>query len=192
MNEINAAFNAINDGIVKGDCYLFWKDWAAQWYVSEFSENGVTYNSCEQYMMASKAKLFGDEEVYAAIMAAQTPKEQKALGRAVKGFDEAVWTKKSWNIVYNGNCCKFLQNPELRRKLLDTKELRLVEASPYDKIWGIGMAADHEDATNHMKWQGSNLLGIALERVRHTIQLIDQIDQMNEIRKNLENETNKP
>lgn len=189
MNETNAAFNAINDGIVRDGHYLFWKDWAAQWYVSEFSEHGVTYNCCEQYMMASKAKLFGDEEAYAAIMVAQTPKEQKALGRTVKGFDEAIWKKKSWNIVYNGNCAKFLQNPELRQKLLDTKELRLVETSPYDKIWGIGMPADHEDVTNHMKWKGNNLLGVALERVRHTLQLIDQ---MIEIRKNLENETDKP
>jgi len=123
----------------------------------------------EQYMMAEKARIFGDEEILEEILKNKNPKQIKALGRKVRNFDEEVWKKKRYSIILNGNYAKFIQNKELRRFLVETKNRVLVEASPYDKIWGIGMAADDENVENPLQWKGQNLLGFALMEVREEI-----------------------
>lgn len=117
-------------------------------------------------MMAGKAQLFGDEERRKEILACSDPKQIKALGRKVRGFDQVVWDKFKYAIVLNGNWCKFSQNRELREFLLSTGDSVLVEASPYDRIWGIQLSADTPEAQNPFRWRGENLLGFALMEVR--------------------------
>lgn len=139
----------------------------SQWHRCKFSDGVNTYCSAEQYMMYQKAMLFGDEEIAAKILASGDQKKIKALGRKVKGFDEKKWIKHREEIVYQGNLLKF--SGKLKKVLLDTGDAILVEASPYDKIWGIGMAATNRFATDPTKWKGLNLLGKALMRVRDTL-----------------------
>ena len=117
-------------------------------------------------MMACKAELFGDLDIKERLLLSKEPKLIKALGRQVSNFDQELWDKFKHSIVLMGNWCKFSQNPDLADFLLSTHNRLLVEASPVDKIWGIGLAADHEDATNINKWRGLNLLGFALMEVR--------------------------
>ena len=117
-------------------------------------------------MMAEKARLFGDEEMLAAIMQTKHPKEMKAFWRAVRSFDQAVWQAKCYDIVKAGNLAKFSQNEPLWDYMKTTKNRILVEASPRDRIWGIGMGKSNPDAENPMKWRGQNLLGFALSEVR--------------------------
>lgn len=138
----------------------------SQWYNCTFEVNGVQYHTAEQYMMASKARLFGDDDTLQEIMKATNPREYKALGRKIKGFNSETWDKHKYEIVVDGNKAKFSQNKGLKVLLLSTKDAILVEASPYDKIWGIGL--DRETALKGSvdQWQGENLLGCALMEVR--------------------------
>lgn len=138
----------------------------SQWYDVFFEVDEVQYHTTEQYMMASKARLFNDEETLREIMKAYSPADYKKLGRKVKGFDAIIWDEKKLDIVVEGNKAKFGQNPELKEFLLATGDAILVEASPYDKIWGIGL--DRETALNGSveDWNGENLLGCALMEVR--------------------------
>lgn len=138
----------------------------SQWYDCLFMEDDVIYHTAEQYMMAQKALLFGDRAVYEEIMAAEHPKKYKALGKKVSGFSDKVWDAHKYEIVVKGNLAKFSQNPELMEFLLGTNTRILVEASPYDNIWGIGMSADDKGVENPMNWKGENLLGFALMEVR--------------------------
>jgi len=147
------------DGAPTASCF-------SQWWNSPFVVDDVRYNTAEHWMMAQKAFLFNDKEIFAKITAANSPVEVKALGRQVRNFDEAVWNAKRFEIVVAGNLQKFLQNKDLKEFLLNTKDRVLVEASPVDRIWGIGLAADNEKATNPKRWNGLNLLGFALMEVR--------------------------
>jgi ribA/ribD-fused uncharacterized protein len=115
-------------------------------------------------MMAGKARLFGDVETEAKIMKTTDPRTIKKLGRAVKNFDEKKWNEHKYKIVLAGNIFKFSQNPELKKWLLDTGNKTIVEASPYDKIWGIGYGA--KNAMDNMDKWGLNLLGKAVQEVR--------------------------
>lgn len=138
----------------------------SQWWMSRFKAEGVEYRCTEQFMMAEKARLFQDEEMLCKIMEAEHPKEMKAYGRAVKGFDKETWDRACYNIVKRGNEAKFSQNPELWEFLKGTRNRILVEASPRDRIWGIGMGKSNPDAQSPLKWRGTNLLGFALTEVR--------------------------
>ncbi len=138
----------------------------SQWWPAAFALDGATYASAEQYMMAEKARLFGDGETRARILASEAPDKAKALGRQVRGFDPAVWERECLAIVVRGNLAKFTQNAPLGFWLRATGEAVLVEASPLDAIWGIGLAADDPRAADPAQWPGTNLLGFALMRVR--------------------------
>ncbi|MBQ6420518.1 MAG: NADAR family protein [Clostridia bacterium] len=138
----------------------------SQWYDCCFTLDGVRYHTTEQYMMAQKALLFGDENAYQAIMAADSPKDYKALGRTVGNFDPAVWDGKKYGIVLRGNLAKFSQNEPIKAFLLGTEDKIIAEASPYDGIWGIRMAIDDPNAGNPEYWGGENLLGFALMETR--------------------------
>lgn len=138
----------------------------SQWYACEFAIDGVKYFTAEQYMMAQKALLFNDNETYAEIMNASHPKQFKTLGRKIAPFDEAVWNAAKKEIVVQGNLAKFEQNKKLKDFLLSTGNRVLAEASPYDKIWGIGMSADDDNIENPHMWKGENNLGFALMEVR--------------------------
>jgi ribA/ribD-fused uncharacterized protein len=144
----------------------------SQWYKSPFVDNnGQRYTSAEQYMMSEKAKLFNDVSAKETILKTHNPKICKSLGRKVKGFDEKKWKDNREQIVFNASIFKYGQNQELKDILLSTKDKHIVEASPYDKIWGIGMRESHKDATNPLRWKGLNLLGNALMRTREVLKL---------------------
>jgi ribA/ribD-fused uncharacterized protein len=138
----------------------------SQWWASAFTVDGQRYAHAEQFMMAGKARLFGDSATLAEILAASSPAACKALGRKVRGYDEARWAAARFDLVTRGNVAKFGQDPALAAYLARTGTTILVEASPVDKIWGIGMAADDEGADRPQKWRGLNLLGFALVRAR--------------------------
>jgi ribA/ribD-fused uncharacterized protein len=141
----------------------------SQWYEAGFTVNGHYYPTAEHWIMAEKARLFKDKEIEEQILASHSPGEAKALGRKVRNFDQKLWEEKAFEIVIEGNYHKFSQNPELKTFLLQTKNRILVEASPVDDIWGIGMAKDHPDVMNPSKWKGKNLLGFALMEARGLI-----------------------
>ena len=145
---------------------LITKSCLSQWWKCRFEVNGESFNCMEQFMMAAKARLFGDEETRREIMEASEQKTIKSLGRKVKNFDEKIWNEHKFTIVFYGNLMKFSQNEKIKAFLLSTGKKVLAEASPYDKIWGIQMSADEYGADNPMKWRGENLLGFALMQVR--------------------------
>jgi ribA/ribD-fused uncharacterized protein len=138
----------------------------SQWWPSAFTVDHVTYLSAEHWMMAGKARLFGDGDGLAAVLAATTPAAAKAAGRRVAGFNESSWDAARFDIVVAGNLAKFGQNEDLRLFLIGTGVRVLVEASPRDRIWGIGLGAGHKDALVPSRWRGINLLGFALMNVR--------------------------
>jgi len=147
------------DGSVTKSCF-------SQWWVAPFTIDGHTYPTAEHYMMAGKARLFGDMEIHDKILQVRHPKQAKELGRKVKGFNEDKWLAHRFELVVEGNLAKFAQHAELKAFLLGTGRRVLVEASPVDRIWGIGMAGDDPNAEKPQKWRGLNLLGFALMEVR--------------------------
>jgi len=143
----------------------------SQWFPVKFtekwdSETKLVFNNTEQYMMAHKALLFGDAIIFLEIMDTSSPFTIKKLGRNIKKFDPKIWNDHKFNIVVEGNRLKFNQNPELMDVLLKTGNKTIVEASPYDKIWGIGITAEKAINIPENKWPGQNLLGHALMVVR--------------------------
>ena len=141
----------------------------SQWTYSEFEVDGVQYTHGEQFMMAEKARLFGDEEHRTSILAAAHPREQKRLGRQVRGFSSKRWIAARLEIVQRGNLAKFSQDEELLAALLATGERVLAEASPSDRIWGIGLKDSDPRALDPAQWPGQNLLGNVLMRVREIL-----------------------
>ena len=152
----------------------------SQWYPCQFEVDSVKYTSAEQYMMAEKARLFGDEKIRAEILRTSDSRKCKALGRKVKNFDKAVWDKRKENIVRNGNFEKFMQNSALRSFLLSTRDKVLVEASPTDRVWGIGLGKNNPDALDPKKWRGQNLLGFILMAVRNEMAILDMYGEFDE------------
>ena len=138
----------------------------SQWWPSPFTVDGVEYATAEHWMMAAKARLFGDPEAERKAVAAPTPAQAKKVGRLVRGFDDAVWERERFGIVVEGSFHKFAADADLRAFLLGTGDRVLVEASPLDRVWGIGLAADDERARDPARWRGPNLLGFALMAAR--------------------------
>ena len=141
----------------------------SQWFPAAFTIDAIRYATAEHWMMAEKARLFGDDAALARVLAKNEPDAAKAAGRAVRGFDEAIWLRHRLDIVMRGNCAKFEQHPPLRDFLLATGDRVLVEASPVDPVWGIGLAAGDPRAQDPMHWQGLNLLGFALMAARDAL-----------------------
>ncbi|MFE5295648.1 NADAR family protein [Streptomyces sp. NPDC056632] len=138
----------------------------SQWWPSPFVVDGVRYATAEHWMMAGKARLFGDAEAEAAALSARSPAEAKKAGRLVRNFDERTWAERRYDIVVAGSVHKFASDEALRSYLLGTGSRVLVEASPLDRIWGIGLAADAPEAWHPDRWRGLNLLGFALMEAR--------------------------
>jgi ribA/ribD-fused uncharacterized protein len=138
----------------------------SQWWEAPFTVDGRDYRSAEHFMMCGKALLFGDGDTADRVLAAPTPREAMALGRQVRGFAQDVWVQHRLDVVVRGNLAKFGAHDDLRGFLLGTGERVLVEASPLDRVWGIGLAADDERAADPAAWRGLNLLGEALMEVR--------------------------
>lgn len=164
---------AAADGKITKSCF-------SQWWQSDFSIDVRTYCCMEQYMMSGKALLFEDESADQQIMNSRDPKQIKAYGRKVKNFDETLWNRYKYTIVLEGNFYKFSQNRRLFDFLLNTKNRILVEASPLDRIWGIGLGENSPVATNPFSWRGENLLGFALMEVRDELKRVYRYyDQIN-------------
>lgn len=138
----------------------------SQWWQSAFVVGGVTYPTAEHWMMAEKARLFENDALRERIIASSSPGEAKALGRMVENFDEKIWQANRQLIVVEGSIQKFSQNPELGSYLLNTSDRILVEASPVDPVWGIGLSADDPRAHDPARWEGLNLLGFSLMETR--------------------------
>ncbi len=147
------------DGRVSQSCF-------SQWFDAGFEIDGIHYPTAEHYMMAGKALLFDDQQTHGRILKATTPADVKQLGREVRGFDDTQWQAARFDIVVRGNLAKFSQHQALGEYLLSTRDQVLVEASPVDRIWGIGLAADDAKASRPEQWRGLNLLGYALMEVR--------------------------
>ena len=141
----------------------------SQWYRCAFTVGDNRFSCAEQYMMHGKALLFGDVAIALEILAADHPRAHKALGRKVKPFDAAVWTRECEAIVLAGNRAKFTQNPKLLQLLRATRGTTIVEASPFDRIWGIGLAASDPRAQDPAQWRGKNLLGKILTELREQL-----------------------
>ncbi|KAL8583798.1 hypothetical protein ACOMHN_036433 [Nucella lapillus] len=141
----------------------------SQHHPVKFDIEGITYTCAEQYMMHQKAVLFKDPAMAKKILATSNPVEQKRCGRKVKNFDKDVWNSRSKQIVKNANLAKFSQNPELLTRILATHPRTLVEASPRDRTWGIGLGASNPKARDRSCWRGRNLLGQILTEVREEL-----------------------
>jgi len=141
----------------------------SQWWPAPFRVDGVTYPTAEHFMMAGKARLFGDEVTASHILETPSPGDAKALGRAVRGYDEELWAASRYGTVVEGNTAKFGQNLVLLAYLAATAGRVLVEASPTDRVWGIGLAADDSRVGQPSQWEGLNLLGFALMEVRERL-----------------------
>ena len=150
------------DGSVGAGCL-------SQWWPASFTTDGETFRTAEHYMMWRKATLFGDTASAARILAAGHPRDAKMLGRGVTGFDEQVWVDQRFNIVVAASLAKFGQHSDLRAWLTGTGDRVLVEASPADRVWGIGLAAGDAAASDPRRWRGLNLLGFALMQARATL-----------------------
>lgn len=147
---------------------FFWRAESpfSQWHQSQFTVAGVSYSHAEQYMMHAKALLFGDTEIAEQILASSSPRKQKSLGRKVRDFDDGVWQRERERIVREANRAKFTQNRGLFKKLMATGDAELVEASPVDCIWGVGLTADDPRIQDRTQWRGLNLLGKILTELR--------------------------
>ena len=166
---------AIKDGW-RAEFLFFWghtaktsevgKHVLSQWWPASFTIEGDRYPTAEHYMMAEKARLFGDEDARLRILSAPDPAAAKSLGRIVEDFDEQLWVARRFEIVVRGNTAKFAQNPELGEWLVGTGDKVLVEASPRDTIWGIGLSGKDVRALDLRTWRGLNLLGFALMQAR--------------------------
>lgn len=150
------------DGSIDKSCF-------SQWYDAGFDIDGVYYPTAEHYMMAEKARLFNDNEKHIQILSAAHPHQAKQLGRQIISYDEKIWRDHRLDIVVTGNVAKFSQNMKLKNFLLKTGDRVLVEASPQDRIWGVGIAENDPNIDNPAKWRGLNLLGFALMEARYRI-----------------------
>ncbi|TYB99403.1 NADAR family protein [Micromonospora sp. WP24] len=150
------------DGSVGAGCL-------SQWWPAPFGDGDRSFATAEHWMMWQKARLFGDVETAERILAAAHPHRAKSLGRQVRGFDETRWAAARYDIVVAGNVAKFGQHPQLREFLFGTGDRVLVEASPMDRVWGIGLAATDPHADDPGAWRGANLLGFALMDARDVL-----------------------
>lgn len=141
----------------------------SQFHRAPFVIGGITYHWAEQWMMACKARVFQDDDAYREILAAQSPGRCKDLGRQVAHYDEQVWDGIRFNCVVNGNVAKFGQNADLRELILASGDAIFIEASPTDKIWGVGLGLEHPGVLDPTKWRGENLLGFALVKTRQAL-----------------------
>ncbi len=177
---MNYSIDWLKEKIKNGDevkYYFFWghtpkipgatdRSCLSQWFPAAFTVEGITYPTAEHWMMAEKARLFKDSAALAEILKTEKPGTAKALGRTVRNFEAAVWSAKAYHIVVAGNVHKFSQHESMKNLLLTTGNQIVVEASPRDRIWGIGMGKDNPAAQNPHTWRGTNWLGFALMEAR--------------------------
>lgn len=140
----------------------------SQWYDSDFELDGVIFPTAEHYMMYRKAKLFLDLPIMDRILFTKSPREAKKLGREVRNFNQRKWDRQKLSIVQAGNRAKFEQNHDLRMRLMAIpSHVLIVEASPTDKVWGIGLSTESALIVPQERWPGENLLGVILTNLKN-------------------------
>lgn len=190
LRSVEALRQAIADGL-QAEYIYFWSSFLepdgrtsetcfSQWYAAGFVLDDLAYRTAEHYMMAEKARLFGDDVALAKILRSRFPAEVKRFGREIAAFDEDRWQAERFAIVVRGNLAKFSQNPALTDYLLSTGDAVIVEASPADAIWGIGLAEEHPYTHQPKLWPGLNLLGFALMEVREQLRKLAAKPQTND------------
>jgi ribA/ribD-fused uncharacterized protein len=175
-------FKEVVKGNFENDQYVFfWGGPFSNWYKSKYkfidNEGTLEFNCSEQQYMAAKALYFGDGESYDKIMESNNPRVQKAIGQKVKNYNDVKWAEYRYAAMLLSVYLKFSQNKDLQKILLDTGDKKIVEASPLDTVWGIGMAVDDPDILDETKWRGQNLLGKALMWTRERL-LNEAIDDL--------------
>ncbi len=157
-----------NDIVIKNGYALFWSGVFSNWYHSWIYKDGRGFPTSEHLFMYEKALLFNDMEIAEKIIRVSTPRDAKALGRKVRNFDTDVWDENKFDIMYGAVLEKFKQNEDLRKELLDSKydNLCFVEASPYDRVWGIGYGVEEAFEEPNVHSWGQNFLGEVLNKVR--------------------------
>ena len=159
-----------NDSYYETDTHIyFWGSCYSQWAMRDMNIDNVKYNCCEQYMMARKAMLFGDQHSLDQIMRSHDPSKQKALGRKVNHFDKDKWEEIAREVVYIANFAKFTQNKDCSDELEKSGDKIIVEASPTDCIWGVGLRATDPKILDSKNWRGTNWLGEAIMDAREHI-----------------------
>jgi ribA/ribD-fused uncharacterized protein len=148
---------------------FFFGSFYSQWAMRDIEIDGVVFNCCEQLMMAAKADLFNDKYAFKQIMESDDPAEQKAWGRRVEGFDREKWEKVARDVVYKANYAKFTQHHDLGLELLSSGDKIIVEASPTDVVWGVGLLATDRKILDPKNWRGTNWLGEAIMKVREEL-----------------------
>ncbi|MDR2614422.1 MAG: NADAR domain-containing protein [Candidatus Accumulibacter sp.] len=146
--------------------HFFYRSPLGQWNRKPFADGERRFCCAEQYMMYHKALLFGDGERARLILAEKEPRLHQALGRRVEGYEHETWCAFREDVVFAGNVLKFSQNEDLKALLMATGDKLLVEASPVDRVWGIGLGEDDPARADEKSWRGLNLLGKTLTRVR--------------------------
>ena len=138
----------------------------SHWFKCEFVIQGIRFRCAEQYIMFQKAMLFGDMEIKNRILRSANPSRHRYLGKRVNDFNKERWHRNCRQFAFDANSSKFSQNPPLLESLLRTAGKSLAEASPYDKIWGIGLSIQNPKIYDRAQWRGRNWAGEALEAVR--------------------------
>jgi len=160
-----------NEKFYENDEFVCFKsDYLSQWFIAPvIRDDNIHFNCCEQEMMFEKARLFENFDIAIKVLAETDPKNHKALGREVQGFDKEKWDAVADEVVFQANLKKFSQHPELKAKLLATGNKIIVECAPYDSVWGNGLNITDTLATPIANWPGKNRLGKAIMRVREAI-----------------------
>jgi ribA/ribD-fused uncharacterized protein len=148
---------------------FFWGNHFSQWYPSVFVIDGITYKTAEHYMMWCKAKLFHSERIADMILESDNPDDVRWLGRQIQGFDDTIWKQNCKKFVYDGSYAKFTQNADLLKVLMTTGKTKIVEASPQDFNWGIGLTEEEAKQVPEQKWPGTNWLGEILTQLREDL-----------------------
>ncbi len=162
----------MNEPLNPKDVVFFWGGIYSQWHRARIKIDGMYFHTCEHWMIYNKAKFFNDQEALAEIAKTKDPGRHKSIGRKVKNFDRDKWNTISRLVVYRGNLAKFTQHRDLMEELSLTEGQLIVEASPTDSVWGIGMEKDDPDALYPSRWRGTNWLGEAIMQVRSDIKTL--------------------
>jgi hypothetical protein len=157
---------------------FFWGMHFSQWYPSKFKINNIEFKTAEHYMMWHKALLFNDDKIAEMILEAENPDDVRWLGRQIKNFNESTWIAQREKIVYKGSRAKFTQNPDLFKVLMDTDDTLIVEASPEDFNWGIGLTEEEAKLIPEEQWPGTNLLGKILTQLREDFKTKPPLDEV--------------
>lgn len=155
----------------------------SNFYKSEIRYNGLRFHCGESLFMFLKAKYFEDEDIAMEIYKnSNNPRFCKELGRLVRNFEDGRWSSVRYDVMLFVVMMKLRSSKEIRdhyKKLID-EGYEFVEASPYDKIWGCGLAENDLRILDKSKWRGSNLLGTVYNNV-HEILENDSLRDLSDI-----------